>query len=93
MAVYTHLCARCGHPVTGHRLVVGADSIAGPYRCYFSECECRVMQSDPAHPIRKADFDRQFPRWPRQLRPIPKARVRVKTTAGGANRATEPRQT
>ncbi len=76
MAPYTHICACCGHPITAHRIDLAAQTVLGPYCCYYERCACRIMQTDPVHSIHnKADFERRFPQWPRQLRPIP-TRVR-----------------
>jgi hypothetical protein len=71
MAIYAHVCSSCEHPVSGHRLAADADTVRRPYDCYFGRCECRIMQTDMMRSIDEADFNQQFPGWPRQLRPIP----------------------
>jgi hypothetical protein len=53
---YAYLCDKCGHLVSRHGLVRGAESVQGPYRC--RDCECEMSQTDPVTGLGYADYHR-----------------------------------
>ncbi|QYW00803.1 hypothetical protein SEA_SAHARA_34 [Gordonia phage Sahara] len=69
-APYAYICGLCIHPTSGHRLIEGSP-IEGPYQCYFEDCNCQCMQTDPVGRLDEAGIAARFPGWPAQLREIP----------------------
>lgn len=55
MSAYAHLCVRCKHVASDHRLIPDAPSIEGPYA--YLRCDCQANQSDEWRPLTRAEFD------------------------------------